>query len=153
VGRGSPLIGRGSAMTRDDIMALFARRHEALVRRDAAALAADYAEDVVIESPWAGTVKGREANEQVWRAFLSAFPDQVIDHEELLVDGDRAAWFATAAGTDLGGFMGLAPTGKPFRIPVVFLFTFADRHIVHERRIYDFTGMLVQIGVLKAKPA
>jgi len=25
--------------------------------------------------------------------------------------------------------------------------------IVHERRIYDFTGLLVQIGVLKAKPA
>ncbi len=57
------------------------------------------------------------------------------------------------AGTDLGGFMGLAPTGKPFRITIVFLFTFDDRHIVHERRIYDFTGMLVQIGVLKAKPA
>jgi hypothetical protein len=29
----------------------------------------------------------------------------------------------------------------------------ADGLIVHERRIYDFTGMLVQIGVLKAKPA
>ena len=25
--------------------------------------------------------------------------------------------------------------------------------IVRERRIYDFTGMLVQIGVLKARPA
>ena len=25
--------------------------------------------------------------------------------------------------------------------------------VVHERRIYDFTGMLVQIGVLKARPA
>jgi len=24
---------------------------------------------------------------------------------------------------------------------------------VRERRIYDFTGMLVQVGVLKAKPA
>jgi hypothetical protein len=25
--------------------------------------------------------------------------------------------------------------------------------IVRERRIFDFTGLLVQIGVLKAKPA
>jgi hypothetical protein len=24
--------------------------------------------------------------------------------------------------------------------------------IQHERRIYDFTGLLIQIGVLKAKP-
>jgi predicted ester cyclase len=140
-------------MTRDDIMALFARRRDAMVRRDAAALAADYAENAVIDSPWVGTVKGREANEQVWRAIFGAFPDQVIHEEELLVDGDRAALFATGSGTDLGGFMGLAPTGKPFRIAIVFLFTFDDRHIVHERRIYDFTGMLMQIGILKAKPA
>ena len=140
-------------MTREDIMALFARRQDAMLRRDAVAMAADYAEDAVVESPWAGTVTGRDANEQAWRALWSAFPDQVIHQEELIVDGDRAALLATAAGTDLGGFMGLAPTGKPFRITIVFLFRFDDRHIVHERRIYDFTGMLVQIGVLKAKPA
>jgi predicted ester cyclase len=140
-------------MTRDDIMALFARRRDAMVRRDAVTLMADYAEDAVAESPWVGTVKGREAIEQAWRAVFSACPDQVFHEEELLVDGDRAALLGTAAGTDLGGFMGLAPTGKPFRITIVYLFTFDDRHIVHERRIYDFTGMLVQIGVLKAKPA
>jgi predicted ester cyclase len=140
-------------MTRDDIMALFACWRDALVRRDASALAAGYAEDAVVESPWVGTVKGREAIEQSWRAAWSAFPDQVFHEEELIVDGDRSALLATAAGTDLGGFMGLAPTGKPFRITIVFLFTFDGRHIVHERRVYDFTGMLVQIGVLKAKPA
>ena len=36
-------------MTRDDIMALLARRHDAIIRRDAAALMADYAEDAVVE--------------------------------------------------------------------------------------------------------
>jgi hypothetical protein len=25
--------------------------------------------------------------------------------------------------------------------------------IVHERRIYDFTGLLIQVGLLKTKPA
>jgi len=140
-------------MTRDDIMALFARRQDAMLRRDAVAMAADYAEDAVVESPWAGTVIGRAANEQAWRTLWSAFPDQVIHQEELIVDVDRAAMFATAVGTDLCGFMGLAPTGKAFPITIVVLFTFADRHIGRERRIYDFTGLLVQIGVLKAKPA
>ena len=28
----------------------------------------------------------------------------------------------------------------------------ADDLVVEERRIYDFTGVLVQVGVLKAKP-
>ena len=44
-------------MTRDDIMALFARRQDAMQRRDAEALMADYAEDAVVESPWAGRSK------------------------------------------------------------------------------------------------
>ena len=35
---------------------------------------------------------------------------------------------------------------------MVFLFEFQDGRIVRERRIYDFTGLLVQIGVLSAKP-
>jgi ketosteroid isomerase-like protein len=48
--------------------------------------------------------------------------------------------------------MGLPPTGKPFRLPAVFLYELRDGRIVRERRIYDFTGLLVQVGVLKAKP-
>jgi len=34
-----------------------------------------------------------------------------------------------------------------------FLFFFADGNIEREVRLYDFTGILVQLGVLKAKPA
>jgi predicted ester cyclase len=49
--------------------------------------------------------------------------------------------------------MGLPPSGKRFSLPVVFMFTFVDGLIAHERIVYDFTGMLVQIGLLKAKPA
>jgi hypothetical protein len=35
---------------------------------------------------------------------------------------------------------------------MVFVCTLDDGLVVHEQRIYDFTGMLMQIGVLKAKP-
>jgi predicted ester cyclase len=49
--------------------------------------------------------------------------------------------------------MEMPPTGKPFRLQVVRLYTLANGQIATERRIYDFTGMLVQIGLLKAKPA
>ena len=44
--------------------------------------------------------------------------------------------------------------GGERRMPISgTLFTLEDGLIVHERRVYDFTGMLVQIGLLKAKPA
>jgi predicted ester cyclase len=77
----------------------------------------------------------------------------VFKQEELVIEGDRAAEVTSAAGTDTGGFLGLPATGRPFHLPMVILYTFDGPTIVHERRIYDFTGMLVQIGVLKAKPA
>ena len=140
-------------MTREEIIAFFARRQDAFARHDAAALAAAHAEDCMYESPWAGTVSGRAAIEQAHRHWFTAFPDFAFHDEELLIDGHRVAQIATGVGTDIGGFMGLPPTGKRFRLPLVFLCTLNEHQIVHQRSIYDFTGMLVQIGVLKAKPA
>ena len=41
-------------MTRDEILAMFTRRRDAFDDLDAATLAADYSDDVVIESPMSG---------------------------------------------------------------------------------------------------
>jgi steroid delta-isomerase-like uncharacterized protein len=141
-------------MTRQDVDELFARRQQAIARRDSAALAMLHSADGVLESPTAGgTVRGRRAIEEVYRAWFTAFPDVKFSaDDELLIDGDRVAQRLTISGTDTGGFLNLPPTGKAFRVPLVLLCTLADNKIVHERRIYDFTGMLIQIGVLKAKP-
>ena len=141
-------------MTRDDITALVTRLDAALAAHDVAASTALYAEDCVVESPMGGgTVTGRDAIERVQRAFFQASPDVTFQREALLVDGHRVADISTVTGTDIGGFMGLGPTGKPFHFSMVRFFTVDDQQIVHERRIYDFTGLLVQIGMLKAKPA
>jgi hypothetical protein len=35
----------------------------------------------------------------------------------------------------------------------VFLYELKDGQIARERRIYDFTGLLMQVGLLKARPA
>jgi hypothetical protein len=37
-------------------------------------------------------------------------------------------------------------------VQVALLLKIADGLVIDERRIYDFTGVLVQVGVLKAKP-
>ena len=58
-----------------------------------------------------------------------------------------------ASGTDTGGFLGFPATRRPFRLPAVWLYTVTNLKFVYVRPMYDFTGMLVQIGVLKAKPA
>lgn len=141
-----------SGMTRDEIVAFFERRQELYDNLDAAALAADYADDAVIESPSAGVHTGRAAAEHAMRGVFGAFLDMKVKTGSLVIDGDRVAQVLSIEGTQIGEFMGVPPSGKPFRLAAAFLYELKDRKIVRERRIYDFTGLLVQIGLLKAKP-
>ncbi len=43
-------------------------------------------------------------------------------------------------------------TRRAVSVPIVFFYEVRDGRIVRERRVYDFTGVLVQVGLLKAKP-
>jgi predicted ester cyclase len=142
------------AMTRQDVLAMLAARHEAAARRDVDFIVGQHAPDCEQVSPLAGgTVKGREAIRKLYETWFTGFPDLAWTSEDVIVEGDRVTQMTTQSGTDTGGFMGLRPTGKPFRVPIVWIFTVRDGQFVHVRPIYDFTGLLVQIGVLKAKPA
>lgn len=140
-------------MTREQILTLLDRRKAAFDRRDADALERLHAENGVVESLVAGTVTGRPAIGEVYRAWFAAFPDLVTVTDVPIVDGTRASLSEVMTGTAMGAFMGLPPTQKPFRLSIVHLYEFEDGQILHERRIYDFTGLLLQIGALKAKPA
>jgi len=140
-------------MTREEISALFERRLEAFNRRDISALGRDLSEDSVVDSPFAGGVtRGRAAIEDLYRSFFHAFPDAQLRLEELLIDGARVMLLGRLSGTDTGGLLA-PPKGRAYDIALVLSNTFHNGLIVHERRIYDFTGMLVQVGTLKAKPA
>lgn len=141
-----------SGMSRDDMIAFFTRRQRLYDAHDAAALAADYADAAVIESPMAGTHSGRTAAEQALRGAFLAFLDRTMTWETLLVDGDQAVQVCSVEGTHMGEFLGIPPSGKHFRLRIAYVYELRDRKIIRERRIYDFSGLLLQIGVLKAKP-
>ena len=141
-------------MTRSEMVALAERCLAAFRNRDAVAVASEHAETCVMESPTAGgAVTGRDAIAGIYKAWFQGFPDLALTLEDLLVDDDRFAQVLTLTGTDTGGFLGLDATGKPFRVPMVWLCKVHEGQIVHSRPIYDFSGVLIQIGVLKAKPA
>ena len=140
-----------TGISRVEILAMFARRQEAYDDLDAAALAADYADEVVIESPMSGR-HGKADAERYLRAFFDAFMDLKATFEPPVIDGQHVAVIGTCEGTNMGGFMGMAPSGRGFKLRIGMMFELRGRTIVHEQRIYDFTGMLVQIGILKAKP-
>ena len=141
-----------SGMTRDEIAALFRRRQEAYEDLDAKTLAADYAAAAVIESPSTGVHTGRDAERHL-RTVFDALPDVTMSVDDLVIDGDVVVTAVSCEGTHMREFLGFEPTGKRFQMSMAFVHRLKDRKIVHERRIYDFTGVLLQIGVLKAKPA
>jgi steroid delta-isomerase-like uncharacterized protein len=134
------------AMTKEEVAAFFARRAEAFDRHDADTLGADYSVDCVVESRLYGTTIGRDANTRLFRTLFAAFPDFKIQPEDLLIFGDRVVQTVTSSGTDTGGFHGHPPTGRPFSVLSIFLFTIANHQIVHERRIYDSSGLLLQLA-------
>jgi predicted ester cyclase len=140
-------------MTRDEALALTTRRLDNYNRHDALALAADHAEDSRILSPIFATIQGRRAIEGSYRSLFTAFPDWTMKSEEPIVDGDRIAQVTYVSATHMSELFGLPGTGKRFEFTCVVVLTIADGKIVHERRVYDFTGLLMQIGVLKTKVA
>lgn len=141
------------SVTRQQMLDFLKHREEAYDDLDAAALAADYADNAVIESPTAGVHTGPEAAERTFRVIFSAFLDLTMKVESRIIDGNGAVTVVSIEGTHIGEFLGLAPTGNRFIMPAVFFYQLENGKIVRERRIYDFTGLLIQIGVLKAKPA
>lgn len=141
-----------SGMTRSEIVALFKRRQEAYEDLDAKTLAGDYADEAVIESPISGVHAGRDA-EKALGAVFDAFLDLTMTVDDLVIDGDVVVKIMNFEGTHMRPLLGFEPTGKRFHFSGAFVHRLKDGKIIQERRIYDFTGLLVQIGVLKAKPA
>jgi len=139
-------------MSREDILALFARRSAAWSAHDAHALATLHALHGTVASPTGGVLEGRAEIERIYGMWLSAFPDMIHKVEELVIDNNRVVELAHVTGTHSGEFFGVQPTGRRVSVATAFVMTIEDGEILHERRILDFTGVLVQVGVLKAKP-
>jgi len=136
-------------MTRDEMAAIVGRRAEAWNSRNPAAFIADFAQDAVVDSPTGGKTAGKVAIKALFRNWLNAFPDLEWVCESYLIDGNRAAVDFRITGTHGGTFLGVAATGRRFSIRGVTLLTVRKGKIVHERRIYDYTGFLVQLGALQ----
>jgi serine phosphatase RsbU (regulator of sigma subunit)/ketosteroid isomerase-like protein len=123
-------------MRAKEIRAVLASWQDCYARLDASALAKHYAENCVIEGPVIGRHTGRVAVERTAQTLFSAFPDDRLHIEEIVVSANRA--FVTAVVEGFGGPAGLPPAAKPFSSAIIFLLTFGnDCKIVHERRMYD----------------
>ncbi len=140
-------------MTRPEIESLLARHRASFHRLDAAALAADHLLDGTFESPAHGRVTGRQAIEEVYRYWFTAYPDLQFDWTDAIIDGSRAAFFWSFEGTLRGPFFGVLNPGARVTMEGAAEYRFAEGGIQSARHLFDFSGMLMKAGILKARPA
>jgi steroid delta-isomerase-like uncharacterized protein len=138
-------------MTREEISRLFVGRQAKWDARDPIALADDYADDAVVRSPMFGELRGREKIGDSFQSLFRTFPDWQFTASEPIIDGQKVALPFSVTATHVGEFMGLPGTNRHFQIQGVRVFDLAGGKIQEERRLYDFTGLLIQVGVLKGK--
>jgi len=136
----------------DPVTVVLKAHQDAWEARSPEALTRTHHEDGVIVSPLFRTVRGRPAIRQTYEHLFAIFPDWHYQPRQAVVQDSRVAQAFVVQATHSGNFMGLAGTGRRVEIEGVCFFEFSDGLIAHERRYYDFTGMLIQLGVLKAKP-
>lgn len=91
--------------------------------------------------------EGRDEVVAYHRTQRTAFPDQRHENVRMhFADDDTVVSEFDLLGTNTGEFMGLAPTGREFRVAVIAVFSFDDDLITNERVYLDGASLLRQIG-------
>lgn len=121
---------------------------DAFQARDLEAVVNCYAEDAVNFQIAAGVPSiGKEQIRQDTAEFFRGFPNAWSKVENLMSDGDFAAWEWIGGGSFLGAFYGNPPTGKSFEIRGCGFFQFENGKIILQRGYWDKLSWFSQIGL------
>jgi steroid delta-isomerase-like uncharacterized protein len=136
-------------MTSDEIRAFITRHVQAWSRHDVAALMEHYADDCEVVSPLFRILRGKAEVEAAFRDLFRIFEALAIHVDDVLIDhesGDRVVYMCTITVTHRGEVLGFPGTGRRFPVKGVFMVGFKNGRIASERRLYDLTEVMLQIG-------
>jgi steroid delta-isomerase-like uncharacterized protein len=121
---------------------------DAFQRWDVNAVVACYADDAVNFQVATGEpAVGIDRIRLDTAEFFNGFPDAWSRVDNLIGDGDWAAWEWFGGGTFLGEFYRNRPTGKSFEIRGCGFFNFHDGKIIYQRGYWDKLSWFSQIGL------
>ena len=92
-------------------------------------------------------VVGRENIRKMTAQFFTSFPDSYTNIENVMADGDWAAWEWTGGGTFLHDLGPIKATGKAFEIRGCGFFQIVNGKITLQRGYWDKVSWYTQIGV------
>ena len=108
--------------------------------------------DALIRTPLPIDATGPQVLKEVFARLLRAFPDLHVTIEDLIAEGDKIVSPNTVTGTNLGDYMGRAPTGKRVAYDEIFIFRFAGGRIAETWGVVDVFSQMRQVGVIPATP-
>jgi steroid delta-isomerase-like uncharacterized protein len=76
-----------------------------------------------------------------------AFPDQIVNIQDQIAEGDKVVTRWTAKGTHQGDFLGLPPTGKQVTIKAIQIHQVIDGRIIAIWEEIDMLGLRKQLGL------
>ena len=135
-----------------DHKALTMRIFDTFNTHDATATAALFAPDAVLyDVAVARPAAGRAQIAGVYARHLVAIPDTLVRVERLVAEGDTVVAEWTISGTHQGQLLGIPATGRAVTITGISLIRFRDGVPVADTRVWDFAGLLRQIGLLPSR--
>jgi predicted ester cyclase len=90
---------------------------------------------------------GRDAATRAYEEWFGAFPDLGPIPEGVAFGDDVLVAYGQLHGTMTGPWLGLAPTGKAFTVPLVNIVPFKDGLMHGERILYDAATFCEQVGL------
>ncbi len=126
------------------------RYQEAYNTNNLDALDAVVAADVKTPGMLPGFAPGLEGAKQLQRVTMDAWPDNHVEIEDLIAEGDTVIARVTVSATPQKMAFGVPPTGKSFRVAGMYRVRIANGKIVEHHGIEDSIGIMQQLGLMPA---
>jgi len=95
---------------------------------------------------------GIEALKDFISNSLSPFPDFRMTIDDIIVKGDKVAWYWTAAATNTGPFGDLPPTGNKIELTGLGISRISNGKFAEEWFYYNVLGFYQQLGFTLVPP-
>lgn len=136
-------------MPKDEIRAAINRLNDGFWNQgDFGAIDEVYATDFVDHTPPAGFAPTLDGFKQFATMFRGAFSDLKSTANQIIVEGDRAAWHWTVEGRHTGPLMGIPATGKQVSLSGISIDLFKDGKLSERWTLADMLGLMQQLEVV-----
>jgi steroid delta-isomerase-like uncharacterized protein len=103
------------------------------------------APDMVEHGAFGAGTGGRDDARQTVERFRTAFPDLVLEAEQLIAEDDSVVLHWVGRGTHSGDFMGMPPSGAQVTARGLDIYRIRDGRVVEHWGYPDVAGLMAQL--------